>query len=809
MRYTYLKLIDFKRLPLRELEVFEKEFISDLTMISGPNGSGKSSIFNELTPLPSDKAFFGSKGYKEIHIEKDRINYVIISDFSAKSAKFSFLVDGEEQNTAGIVTTQRALAFQYFNITPTIHEILTGAEDFCDMSLPTRKKLFSTITNMNIDAVLEGYNKVKEEQRTATNLLKSQLNTYKIEESKLMDKSEVEARRSDLRKIEKVQDSLLGLRGEIASYGSTGASRDIYSKVMDLRTSVAKFKEQNYVQLTAYPRKDLDSLRKDKHSKLEVLSYILDEKYKLLEVKSSELKLLNASTSDNLSELEEKRKQLTRYIEVRKDVKLVDYNNDPSIHNERLTSLHKLESSLVDVVNDLPVNCDSEGIMLYTKDRYERLLEVKNNCIDKLQEYNAEEIAIRSALTKVNETTGSIQCPSCDHTWDLRDALKTSIHKEGEIERLTTLREEIKVTMKETEESLESIRDYFSNFKIYSGVRKDTLSVLNVFWNKVDSEELVFNQPEAIWSLVNKLSNELFSIGEAIQAETELLNIENKIKDTKIIESASLDSITSDVNFLSGEVTSLQEGKLELSEELKLMDKLEILYSKLETMETTLSKSEKELKEYNLNDLTKELLNVIDSQIRESRMISSSIENDLRNVDTIEYTLKQYQSNIDDTKESIKVLDIVLKELCPKSGLIAKSVSSFLNTIIHNINNTIDKIWDYKMVLNPIDVESDSLNYRFKVEVEDRTVIEDIGKVSKGMKEAINLSFKLVMYRLLKLNNYPLYLDELASNMDVSHSSNMVNLVHNLSTGGRFSQIYLITHKENFGFLRDLDKVEL
>ena len=95
MFITYIQLVNFKRMPLRDDNTFEHTFnpTNKLTMISGPNGSGKSSLFNELTPLPSDKNDFNQGGYKEIHIEKDHDKYILISDFTEKSAKFRFVMN--------------------------------------------------------------------------------------------------------------------------------------------------------------------------------------------------------------------------------------------------------------------------------------------------------------------------------------------------------------------------------------------------------------------------------------------------------------------------------------------------------------------------------------------------------------------------------------------------------------------------------------------------------------------------------------------------------------------------------------------
>ena len=113
------------------------------------------------------------------------------------------------------------------------------------------------------------------------------------------------------------------------------------------------------------------------------------------------------------------------------------------------------------------------------------------------------------------------------------------------------------------------------------------------------------------------------------------------------------------------------------------------------------------------------------------------------------------------------------------------------------------------MVLTPIDVGSDVLNYKFKLEVGDSLVVEDIANGSTGQRQAIDLAFKLVIYSLLGFHDYMLCLDELGSNMDELHTDNMSRLVQTFATEASFSQIFIISHKENMSFLREAESVTL
>lgn len=803
-----ITLNNFNRFPLSDLTQFNHETESSLIMISGPNGAGKSSLINELSPLPSDKNAYNKQGYKEIHIQHNGLDYVLVNDFTTSTPKFSFKKEGEELNTAGIVTTQRDLAFQHFNISQGIHDILTGQETFCDMSLPARKKLFSAITHLNIDALLAGYNSLREELKTVNMLHKSHLANYKSEEAKLMDKETLEVKRKELEELKQLIDSLLTMRSGLQRYVVSESSEEVYDNLKRVSSVIDNFITNNYSSITAYPNKDLESIRSQRHSELQLITYKLDSYYKLLENKNRELSLIVQSSSVDKVELTQQLEQLSQTnLRRRQSITMIP---DLSLVNDNTYSaVYKLESVLPEVVSAMLPNEGVEGERVYTTERYETLLQAKNAAVNNLHLLNAEEIAVRKDMDKVNEATGNIECPSCEHSWPLRDALGASLHKADELDRLQQQQHTVRSSMALLEKELDEMKDYFQLYKQLWSLRKDTVDYIPFFWETVDKGGYIFTEPNKLSNLLNKLNQELVTIGEIAESNRLIASIELKLNDIEATENVSVDSIRQEIEDLDSTIKELQDTKNDLTQELKNIDRLKQVYVKLEKLEQDRLTSQEKVREHHIDHLSRSVVTVIDDRIRDYRVSLLAIENELHQVNTIQYSLDKYQKDIDQTTEQIKVLEAMTKELCPKSGLIAKSVSSFLNTIIYNVNNTIAKIWNYKMVLRPIDVDSDSLNYKFRVEVEDKISIDDISKVSRGMKEAINLSFKLVIYKLLKLENYPLFLDELSSNMDKVHTERMTSLVHDLSTGGRFSQIYLITHKENFSFLRGLETIEL
>ena len=114
------------------------------------------------------------------------------------------------------------------------------------------------------------------------------------------------------------------------------------------------------------------------------------------------------------------------------------------------------------------------------------------------------------------------------------------------------------------------------------------------------------------------------------------------------------------------------------------------------------------------------------------------------------------------------------------------------------------------MQIELYDLDKDVLDYKFKINVEDKLNVKDISLASSGMKEIINLAFKLSVMKMLKLNKYPIYLDEFGVRLDASHRSKIYELIFKFLNDGNYSQIFLITHTDiSFSNFKDSEVFKL
>jgi hypothetical protein len=94
------------------------------------------------------------------------------------------------------------------------------------------------------------------------------------------------------------------------------------------------------------------------------------------------------------------------------------------------------------------------------------------------------------------------------------------------------------------------------------------------------------------------------------------------------------------------------------------------------------------------------------------------------------------------------------------------------------------------------DNDSAVLDYKFPIVFNDDVDNEtkDVSKGSEGIQEIINYAFRETAMSFLKLEDYPLYLDEFGSTFDPTHKPLAINMIKELMEQEAFSQMFFISH---------------
>lgn len=802
MKITYIYLKGFKRFPLTETDVFEYTFKSKLVMISGQNGAGKSSLLNELTPMPSDKSNFTKNGFKEIHIEHNNSSYILVCDYR-ENASYSFIVNNEELNLSGNITAQKDLVFKHFHINAAIHELLVGAESFTNMSLLSRKKLFNSITHLNIDALLDNYNKLKEELKSNEILLKSNISITQIEEQKLINKDYLTQLQLTLSRTKEFINFLLEFRATLTQHTTELSLEAVYSNTQQIQNKIKQILNKYNFLLTAYPYKDIPKYKTQHTSQINLTQYQLEQLYTQLEKKQEELRLLHLSNKVDLNVLSEKKKLLQLDIDSLQS--RLNILTDIQVDLQPIEScLYMLESALPELLRAIPINTDKQ----YSREKYNTYIADREKLLSTLTSLSTTEISINKELEHLSKHSDLTVCPSCNYSWSINDTVKTIEKLRKELHSTLTDKLAVQTKLQEVNSSIDQIVNYFDIYKQYSTLKSNTTR-LKEFWAIVDSKQYIFLSPTDILQQLKLLSNDIMHIRVIQKNNKELLDINNNLDLLDKVKNTNLEQVNIYLEDINNSIQEKLEVKKALQDSVSLLNKITTVYTHVDSLQKALEASRSDLFTVNIAAPITNILNAIDTVLSTNKITAIEIEKELSSHSSIQMLIDKYTTQNQELQNNIKILNIVLTELSPKNGLIAKSVSTFLNIIINSINSTIDKIWDYKMTLKPIDIEYDSLNYKFRVEVENKIIIDDVNKISSGMQEIVNLSFKLTLYRLLNLENYPIFFDELGGHLDNNHKKHLLSLVSEMSNNERYSQIFIITHTENYSYLKDLEHIDL
>ena len=789
MRITYLRLENFDRFPLSNKDVFEHHFDEKMTIILGGNGHGKSSLMSELTPLPSSKDAFKRGGYKEIRITHNGSNYVLISDFR-DGAKYMFLKDEVELNKSNLISVQRDLVYDHFKITPIVHEILTSQENFTTMSLVARKKLLSSISRMNIDAVLNNYNTLKESLKNHQFLLKTTVSQMLAETERMNDENRVQNLIEQKDKLGQQIEALLHLRTSLYQYSGSVELETVITSYSSIKRAIDTLYSQHYCLITSHPYVGLDEYGDDLRSEIKAHEVLLSDKYSQLSALETKRKQAEAVQNSDKAQLQIQIAEATatynlvcsrlRYLSP--DLERVD---------AAIANYETIQHALPDLVTHMPANPDgklSSQALDQAREERARYMEEQVKTVRSLS-------TVESELKELKQHKRQ-QCPKCEHVW-----LPETVDKR--IVGLTTQHADLLERQAMLQKLILDLTGEVDRQTAYAGqtlsVREllaYTLTNTQEFWKKVSAEKLLSVDPLRLSSLIEEFCSEVRVVKslQTMRAEIEKRRVEVETLDS--LGNTTLERLRTEYMETETEVIMLQNQLRDYRSELKDVTLAKQLYERFNDLYSALDRSKSDVQTHSLRHAVNAAMTEIDSQLSILKVSVIEIQKELAKTEASKAVIESLKRKSEDAQESIKVLEIMLAELSPKNGFIAKTISNFLNVIITSINAVIRENWSYKMELRTINVDEDALNYRFKVVVEDRHVIDDISKVSGGMQEIVNLAMKFTLMMLLKLQGYPMYLDEFGVKLDNRHKAKIASIIFQMLDSPMYSQIFLITHMD-------------
>lgn len=816
MKYLSLELKGFKRMALNDVQYFKITMTEAIQLILGTNGSGKSSLLQEMSPLPGDPSAFYKDGYKCIKISKSGVIYTLKSMFGS-TAKHSFLKDDLELNSGGTQSVQRELVRQEFNYDQEMHELVIGNEKFHSMSPARRREWFTKMSDISYDYALSIFAKFKERHRDTVGALKLARKHLVAETSKLISKAEEDKLRAEVdfthRELTVLMEERAPLDRPIADINS---ARTIgYQELAVLSNRLLRMRFSAPYGSHAYGVDPLSNAVRDDWGAFITPCFTSTESVDeylagLREQLSAKTALLNKAAEEHrnveitisaltrtgeagIKELEEKRDTLRgQRAEVLLKRKLNLEGLDPFLAK---SAVETIQETLTAIFVDLPSNEDRQ----YSTGRLQELEQKLFNEKDRLTKAQAEVVrlvAMEQHLVS-HRDSNSIECPSCNHRWvvnysvEKHDAVKTAIATQEEnalaIERkISSLSSDIAANKLYRDLYVEYVRctrnwpvlaplwDYIAEQGYVVKAPRMALTTLDIF--KVDMEV----ELEAV--VINNSLGEILALIElaAVAGDSNLAESKQKLAECVL----SIELLTRDISQLQKLYSDHADYKRQLIEGFDLSRKISDLMNSQEMLTADL-----------IEALRRDSLNHCSRQLQQSLATKQSALQAAGLQRGITAELEKRIEKLTVEEEAAKLL---VKELSPTEGLIAENLLGFIRSFTGIMNALIRKVWTYPLKITECGTVSDGtavLDYKFPLMVERHdNVVPDVAQGSSGMKEIINVAFKIVAMAHLKLTEYPLFLDEFAASFDESHRTAATATVKALMEQNKFSQLFMVSH---------------
>ncbi len=802
MKIIRLELNGYKRLALNNINKFVMTPIDRVQIIIGTNGSGKSSVLRELSPLPASHQDYHVGGSKTIVLSHLGTEYTLVSDFT-KGQRHSFLKDNsEELNVGGTFTVQKELVKKTFGYDSALHDLMLGNTTFTRMSVQQRREFLTDLSGGDLDYALGVFKRVKTAHRDTQGIIKHlEGKLVSLTAKKLQDKD-----------IEEIQSYVKLLQSELTLLmqnsqpfetnfwkkweevlEATNVWKDLSSKLLASRpyyfgkypahyptigTSIAAANED-----IAIEKGHVDFLVNEVHSVKELLTSLND---------------MHATTLDGVKQhymkLMEKKSALFNMIR-----HFLIIPQASVVVGANKTVAENIET----LIGAIPNNTDG-WFSLQRLNENKMLLERLDG---RLIAYRKEQQRIQNHIDNCRQTD-PIKCHNCGFKWIPGFEAEQEALVLKELERVSVL---IDSTEKERAEALDvvaRITDYQQSLKTFKCFM-DQFPMLKPLWDRVVDEKLLVRTPSRVLTLFK------FWVEESeIYADIEKCNREiDESKDAMEYvlqhedEGGSVFLMNGKLEDLENQLEKSIQTHASLTQDLKSMKEAQQAAQRFQNLMSEWEKSQ-------------ERMGVIFNEYANAyrdHLIKKTIDehqNDLAQNNAVLTDALIAGKEIDATKSTLtvqfdeqKAFKVLMDILSPVDGLIADQLKGFLEHFVDQMNNVIDKIWTYPLLVKPCGFESGELDYKFPMLVgTDSYAVPDVALGSGAQEDIVNFAFKLSVIAFKGMTDYPLYLDELAPTLDEKHRINITRYVHDYTDAHMCSQLFMISHYQpSYGAFSNAD----
>lgn len=789
-----VELVDYKRLDLLGITELIYTPESPYQLFTGKNGIGKSSLLSEFSPLPCDSTDLREGGYKLIQLLHRGKRYTIRYEMGAK-LNASFICEENELNPGGTIKVQRNLIWEHFRYDNEIHELLLGNTLLSNMAPQQRREWFVRMSNTDMNYAISLFNRLKAAARDLKGAIKLNKSRLVSEQTKLLSEEETKQLKEDTSKLKQDLNHLLQYTEQnLYDKGEKVAKlmidiEGISNRIVDFNFNVKFNGVKEIPELTRirdYQQYELDKLRnqyKTMIDELAELQNVIEQKKKALAIPYDDLVQEQKALLENISVYDASINQL-HDITIQHQV------------SDQYVSFDHFIASLKDVLTKMVTNpTDESGIKQYTRVKYEALKaelpEIKEKCIrekNKL-EYHEKEL---TSLNNVHST----HCPNCHFEFQpgvnckdverLKELISNEKNHLEELEKLLTAKT---AQLEEMETWVKGIM-YFTELFHQHPQFTELFKYLQLHFDEIQS------YPLSAQSHVNRYWYKLKALYDKEQASTRLRKVEELMARHQYESGTDGAYIMEKINQLENSIVLIDKDIKDTAKRIEEIDRIVLNGNHFTDMGQQLKQLLMQLGEDVFHQIRFRNNQRLTSIIEEKQTELATKEIVLNRVQQTETVIEQLTKMIEQNEEEYKAINIISTLLSPQDGLIAESLIGFLNQFLSEMANAVEQIWSYRMrPYLELGDEGIDLDYRFKVEIEGvDDPVKEISKLSRGQKEIIDFTFKLLLMQHLDMADYPVFMDEVGGSFDNQHRDRLYQYIKTLVEDNQISQVFIISH---------------
>lgn len=756
------------------------------------NGYGKSTLLRELSPLPADSSDYVKGGYKDITIEHNHRTFTLRSEFISGKKHF-FSIDGSENlNTGHTVTVQKQLVEEYLGYTDTIHSLIMGDTPFTSMTAKHRRDVLIKLCDVDVTYALELHKQLSIELRNIQGAFKiNQDRLYEVSNT-LPQEDEINRLQSDIERIQVGVRQLLELKSNSVEFTAQNVpeleaysvkleelSRELIRAPYEIPTGVQStqaYREHN--QLLQLHLRQLESALEGHQREYANLNDTLrlfqdDEQYTIDDIQAR-IATIHAQISD---------------IEASVPPEVLSRTDAADVLSEIISIYENVDAFLMTI----PVN---ENMTMYNRETVTRQKERRTE----YQTYHDRALNRIAANTRRLDHMAEAKeqkCPKCEYIWipgwsDLEaDRLKAdnAVHEEKLIK--------IKEVLTAVDRFLEDASVWYQHYRRFQEwVRQ--YPRLQYFWNYYTQDHRLFNQPK---SLAGWMQLYIESFQKAIdyhQKKTEVMQMESLLVQKRAMEGKSKTVLCDKLNAIESQINEVTQSIIVTRAQVQYHERNYNQLNRVLAMSAALEETISVIKsmaesyyDYTKNRLLDEL---IDDQLMQSSALTKRL-NDAKTAMDVYKHLERSQGELETSASDYLAL---VEALSPVNGLIADSLTGFINNFVGQMNHVIEQIWTSGLYILPCSYEQGNLDYRFPLVGADKDKpTPDVGLGSKGEKELIDFVFMLIARRYLNVEHFPLFMDEVGSSFFEDNRVKLYNYLKLLVDTGRIHQAFVVSHITN------------